>query len=84
LATKRKTITKDDFVKANNGGLVSTGGCIIQVLSGALLVGTTSTNTNEPNDEDCYQLNDNFVYSGSDDVYIKAQAHDAIIVIDKV
>jgi hypothetical protein len=84
LATKREIITKDIFVKANNGGLVSTTGCIIQVLSGALLVGTTSTNTNEPNDEDCYQLNDYFVYIGSDDVYIKAQAHDATVIIDKV
>ena len=84
MATKRTVINSSDFVKVNNGGIVSTSGFVMQVLDGKVLIGATDVNTSAPTEEDCYQINDNFTYTGTDDVYIKAMYHDATMIIDKV
>jgi hypothetical protein len=84
MATKRINVGTDSFVKVNNGGIVSTSGFVMQILDGKVFIGATDVNTNPPAEENCYQINDDFVYTGSDDVYIKAMYHDATVIIDKV
>ena len=84
MATKR-VIVEDEWKLLNKGGEVDSDAFMLKVTQGTVLIGTTSDDSNPPEEENCYRETEGIAYGGSEYVWAKSVSpYNAYGIIDKL